>query len=199
MVSQVRAAVGSGEGGNSPSFLAGGGEMGALIRAQDWSSSPLGEPAAWPQSLKTVVRIMLTSRYAMWMGWGEELTFFYNDAYRPTLGVKHPGRSECRPRRSGRRFGRTSAPASRRCSAPERRPGSRRCCLFLERNGYPEETYHTFSYSPLAGRRRRRGRHALRGHRGNRTRHRRAAIDDFAGARLSRWPGPSARRGLAPP
>jgi hypothetical protein len=42
------------------------------------------------RSLKTVVRIMLTLRYAMWMGWGPELTFFYNDAYRPTLGVKHP-------------------------------------------------------------------------------------------------------------
>ena len=60
----------------------------AARRAKNWADSPLGEPAGWPQSLKTVVRIMLTSRYAMWMAWGPELTFLHNDAYRPTLGIK---------------------------------------------------------------------------------------------------------------
>ena len=70
-------------------FLVGDGEMAHHMRAHDWDATPLGRPQDWPQSLKTVVRIMLTSRYAMWMGWGEQLTFFYNDAYRPTLGVKH--------------------------------------------------------------------------------------------------------------
>ena len=69
--------------------LSGGGEMGSLMRAFDWSRTPLGPVETWPQSLRTVVRIMLTSRYAMWMAWGRELTFFCNDAYRPTLGVKH--------------------------------------------------------------------------------------------------------------
>ena len=68
--------------------LAGGGEMGALMRSFDWSSTPLGPVRTWPQSLKTAVRIMLHSRYAMWMAWGPALTFFCNDAYRPTLGVK---------------------------------------------------------------------------------------------------------------
>jgi hypothetical protein len=62
--------------------------MGALMRAKDWSETPLGSPETWPQSLKIVVRIMLTSRYAMWMAWGPQLIFFCNDAYRPTLGVK---------------------------------------------------------------------------------------------------------------
>ena len=66
-----------------PEFLSGGGEMGALMRAHDWSATPLGPPETWPQSLRTVIRILLTSRYQMWMGWGEELSFFYNDAYRP--------------------------------------------------------------------------------------------------------------------
>src|SRR3954466_13391768 len=69
--------------------LSGGGEMGSLMRAFDWSRTPLGSPETWPQSLRTVVRIMLTSRYAMWLGWGPELRFFYNDAYRPALGTKH--------------------------------------------------------------------------------------------------------------
>jgi hypothetical protein len=61
-------------------FLAGGGEMGARMRALDWNKTPLGDPALWPQSLKTIVRMMLDSRYAMWMLWGPELTFFCNDA-----------------------------------------------------------------------------------------------------------------------
>jgi hypothetical protein len=78
-------------GGNRASeFLAGGGELGALMRAKDWSQTPLGPPESWPQSLRTTVQIMLGSRYAMWMGWGQNITFFYNDAYRPTLGTKHP-------------------------------------------------------------------------------------------------------------
>src|ERR1700710_2759139 len=71
-------------------FLRGGGEMGALMRATDWSRTPLGPPEDWPQSLRTTIRILLTSRYQMWMGWGKDLVFLYNDAYRPTLGVKHP-------------------------------------------------------------------------------------------------------------
>ena len=62
--------------------------MSARMRAFDWSKTPLGPPDTWPQSLKTTVRILLTSRFAMWMLWGEGLTFFCNDAYRPTLGVK---------------------------------------------------------------------------------------------------------------
>lgn len=72
-------------------FLSGGGEMGALIRAFDWSSTPLGPPARWPQSLRTVLDIMLRSQSAIFLWWGEELIQFYNDAYRPIPGsAKHP-------------------------------------------------------------------------------------------------------------
>src|SRR5689334_21068866 len=66
------------------------GELGALMNRLDWSTTPLGAPESWPQSLKTAVQIMLTSRYAMFVWWGEELTNLYNDAYRPMLGAKHP-------------------------------------------------------------------------------------------------------------
>src|SRR5262249_19625252 len=69
-------------------FLQGGGSMGARMRAFDWQSTPLGAPESWPLSLKTVVGILLTSRFAMWMAWGPELTFFCNDAYLPTTGIK---------------------------------------------------------------------------------------------------------------
>src|SRR5215470_16829817 len=69
----------------------GSSEMATLMRAFDWESVGLPPADRWPPSLKAVTRILLTSRYAMWMGWGPELRFLYNDAYgRMTLGKKHP-------------------------------------------------------------------------------------------------------------
>ena len=63
----------------------------ALIASTDWSSSPVGPSQGWPGSLRTVLRLMLGSRYAMWMGWGRDLTFFCNDTYaNQTLGAKYP-------------------------------------------------------------------------------------------------------------
>jgi len=77
---------------NSADFLGGGGEMGALIRAHDWSASPVGPPEAWPQALRTVVRLLLNTNYPMFVWWGPELTQLYNDAYRQTMGPeRHPG------------------------------------------------------------------------------------------------------------
>ena len=64
--------------------------MSAVMRARDWASTPLGSPETWPEGLKVPLRMMLTSRFEMWLGWGPEITFFYNDAYIPTLGNKHP-------------------------------------------------------------------------------------------------------------
>ena len=71
-------------------FMAGGGELGALIRAHDWARTSLGPPEHWPRSLKTVVRIMLTSRQPIWIGWGPELVYLYNDPYKSIIGGKHP-------------------------------------------------------------------------------------------------------------
>ncbi|CAN7336166.1 PAS domain-containing protein [Massilia sp. LjRoot122] len=72
-------------------FLSGGGEMGALMRACDWSATPLGEPAGWPTALKTTLRLLLTSNHPMFIWWGPELIQFYNDAYRATLDTRrHP-------------------------------------------------------------------------------------------------------------
>jgi len=72
-------------------FLAGGGEMGALTRAHDWSSNPIGTPDTWPQSLRTAVRILLNTNHPMFIWWGPELIQFYNDAYRQTMGPeRHP-------------------------------------------------------------------------------------------------------------
>jgi len=72
-------------------FLAGGGEMGALTRAHDWSNTSIGPPETWPQSLRVTVRIVLNSRHPMFIWWGPELIQFYNDAYRETMGPeRHP-------------------------------------------------------------------------------------------------------------
>jgi CheY-like chemotaxis protein len=68
-----------------------GGALGKLVHEFDWAKTPLGAMKNWPQSLQNIVRVMLASRFAMWMSWGPELTFLYNDAYaKMTLGKKHP-------------------------------------------------------------------------------------------------------------
>ena len=90
-------------------FLSGGGEVARLIRTFDWTKSDLGPVDGWPQSLKTVVRIMLDSRYAMWLGWGPNLTFLYNDAYaKMTLGPNIPGPWAGPLAKSGAKSGTTS-------------------------------------------------------------------------------------------
>src|SRR5688572_33300424 len=82
---------------HTPDLFAGGGLVGALMRGHDWSDSPLGFPERWPQSLRTVVALLLQSRFPMFVAWGKDLGFLYNEAYAEILGAKHPmalGRSE---------------------------------------------------------------------------------------------------------
>ena len=61
------------------------GAMSLAMRGHDWGASPLGEAHAWPEALKAPLRMMLTSRFEMWLGWGPDLAFFYNDAAIPTV------------------------------------------------------------------------------------------------------------------
>ena len=75
---------------SSLTFLAGGGEMGALMRAFDWSKTPPGDPHTWPQSLRSALGMLLPSKAQIILFWGPEFVVFYNDAYRPTFGAKHP-------------------------------------------------------------------------------------------------------------
>ena len=70
--------------------ISGGHEMGERVRAFDWAQTPAGPIEQWPVSLKTAVRIMLNSRYPMFVWWGRELINFYNDGYIPMLGKRHP-------------------------------------------------------------------------------------------------------------
>ena len=130
-------------------FLSGGGEVGALMRSMDWSQSRLGPVEGWPQSLRTALSICLHSRFELFIWWGPEFIMLYNDAYRQTLAAKHPwalGKpgyevwSEIWP---------TIGPMLERVRQTGEATWSDDLRLILERHGYAEETYHTFSYSPI--------------------------------------------------
>jgi len=123
--------------------------MDRRIRAFDWSTTPLGPIDSWPQSLRTVVNILLSSRYAMWMAWGPELTTLYNDAYRPTLGIKHPGALGKKATEVWPEIWPDIGPRIQTVMETGQATYEEGLLLFLERSGFPEETYHTFSYSPL--------------------------------------------------
>ena len=134
---------------NAVAFLDGGGEMGARMRAYDWTTTPLGPPHTWTQSLRTVVRIMLDSRYAMWMLWGPDLTFFCNDAYLPTVGIKRDWVLGARSDKVWAEIWPDIGPRIEHVRNTGEATWDEGLLLFLERSGYPEETYHTFSYSPV--------------------------------------------------
>ncbi len=134
-----------------PDMFPGNSKMSALMRAHDWKVSQLGPPELWPEGLKAPLRLMLMSRFEMWLGWGEDLRFFYNDAYIPTLGSKHP---DALGQPMSQVWKEVFEEVKDRIISVMRdgvATWDEQLLLFLERNGYPEETYHTFSYSPLIG------------------------------------------------
>ncbi|WP_179334778.1 PAS domain S-box protein [Winogradskyella costae] len=130
-------------------FLQGGGEMGHLIRAKNWSKTPLGDPKNWPQPLKTMVNVLLDSPFGMCIAWGKELTQIYNDAYIPIIGAtKHP-------KALGDSSGETFSEVWNRVASSfdgAMAGGSVRLPNFmlpLNRNGKVENFYFDFSYSPI--------------------------------------------------
>jgi signal transduction histidine kinase len=135
------------------SFLSGGGEMGERMRAFDWSSSPVGPAAQWPQSLKTAVSICIGSRYPIVIWWGNpEYTMFYNDGYIPVLGVtKHPGWLGRSGREAWKEIWSTVGPMLDSVFQTGEATWSEDLLLLMDRNLPREETYFTFSYSPIRG------------------------------------------------
>jgi hypothetical protein len=123
-------------------------EMARAMRAHDWSATPLGDPRAWPDALKIPMRMLLTSKFEMWLGWGPDLCFFYNDAYLPTIGIKHPVMLGRPFREVWAEVYDEVADQVERVRAGEA-TWNDKLLLLLERSGFPEETYHSFSYSPL--------------------------------------------------
>jgi len=132
----------------SSDFLVGDGEMATLIRAKDWSATPLGPMSEWPQSLRTTVSLCLASNFPINIVWGSEHTQIYNDGYRPVCGEAHP-------KALGEPYTVTWSSAWPVIGEPfELALGGRTSFLenqrmFLFRNGYLEETFFTFSHSPI--------------------------------------------------
>jgi signal transduction histidine kinase/DNA-binding response OmpR family regulator len=131
-------------------IFAGGGEMGELMRTLDWSQTPLGPVEQWPQSLRTAVSICLMSRFPMLIWWGPELVMLYNDAYRPILGAnKHPQAMGQRGRECWPEIWDIIGPMLQGVLTQGDATWSENQMLPLDRNGYVEECYFTFSYSPI--------------------------------------------------
>ncbi len=127
-------------------------EMSRLVAEFDWAATPLGPMADWPDSLKAAVRILLTSGFPMWMAWGPDLTILYNDGYRrTTLGKKHPWALGRSAREVWSEIWEDIGPRIERVLETGQASWDEALMLILERSGYSEETYHTFSYSPLSG------------------------------------------------
>jgi signal transduction histidine kinase len=129
--------------------LQGGGEMGERMRAFDWARTPLGPVASWPLSLRTCVRIVLTSRQPMFVWWGDDLINLYNDPYKSIVGGKHPQALGQPARVVWREIWDQVGPRAE--TAIRRNEGTydEALLLIMERHGYEEETYYTFSYSPV--------------------------------------------------
>ena len=133
---------------NNLDSLMGGGSTGALMRALDWSSSPLGHPRNWPQSLRSVVGLLLQSQFPMFIAWGKDLGFLYNDPYAEILGAKHP-------KALGSRFydiwSEIWADISPLIDAAMNGQATYRedLSLVMNRKGFDEQTWFTFSYSPV--------------------------------------------------
>jgi PAS domain S-box-containing protein len=143
-------APGDPAGPESLSFLAAGGEMGERMRAFDWSCSPLGPPEGWPPALKTATGILLSSKFPMFLAWGPELRFLYNDAYIDVLGGKHPAALGHAFEDIWADIWHDLEPLVRRALAGES-TYFENLPLTMTRKGFAEQTWFTFSYSPLRG------------------------------------------------
>ena len=135
---------------NRLDFLSGGGEMGERIRNFDWTTTPLGDPETWDQGLKTCVRIILTSAQPMFVWWGPSLINIYNDTYAQIMGKKHPAGLGARAQDVWSELWDLLVP---KIKSVERNEGTYDDSFFfiMERKGFSEEVYVSFSYSPAPG------------------------------------------------
>ena len=120
------------------------------MRSLDWSRSPLGHPSDWSQSLRSVVALMLGSKFPMFVAWGSELGFLYNDAYAAILGAKHPQAMGSRFEDIWKEIWSDVGPLAHRALQGEA-TWLEDLPLTMNRKGYDEQTWFTFSYSPVRG------------------------------------------------
>ncbi len=132
-------------------WLVGGGEMGALMRSTDWSETKLGPVEHWPTSLRTMLGVVLGSRFPMLLWWGPDLLHLYNDAYRPILRDKHPASLAAPAAEVWAEVWDVAGPMARSVQEGGPATWTEDLQLFINSGGMAEETYFTFSYSPVPG------------------------------------------------
>ncbi|MGA9737635.1 MAG: response regulator [Candidatus Sulfotelmatobacter sp.] len=133
-----------------PGWLAGGGTLGRLIRERDWSLTSLGPIESWPQSLKTSVNLILSSQHPMWIGWGKDATFLYNDAYLHVLSLaKHPWALGRPASEVWAEIWDVCGPLADKVFEKGEASFVDDVRLFMNRGDLLEETYYSFSYSPI--------------------------------------------------
>jgi signal transduction histidine kinase len=131
-------------------FLAGGGELGALMRAHDWTATPLGPLSNWPDSLKTTLRLLLTTNHPMFIFWGAELLQFYNDAYRRTMGPeRHPSALGGRGRECWDEVWPIIGPQIEFVMTGRGATWHESQLVPVTRHGKREDVWWTYSYSPI--------------------------------------------------
>ncbi|WP_405384222.1 ATP-binding protein [Maribacter sp. LLG6340-A2] len=132
-------------------FLEDGGEMGELMRNRDWSKTPIGFPETWPQTLRTTISIILNSPFPMFLFWGKKLKCFYNDAYRPSLGIngKHPSILGMSGKEAWPEIWDDISPLLHQVTDKGESIWRENQLIPIFRNGQIEDVYWTFSYSPV--------------------------------------------------
>ncbi|OAQ38754.1 hypothetical protein A5893_11945 [Pedobacter psychrophilus] len=136
---------------NQLKFLNNGGEMGKLIRERDWSQTPIGKPETWPQSLRTTLSIVLSSKFPGFIFWGKDLLGFYNDAFRPSLGNegKHPHILGLKGEEAWSETWDIIEPLLSKVYNTGEATWSEDHLIPIFRNNRLEDVYWTFSYSPI--------------------------------------------------
>ncbi|MDQ2719104.1 MAG: PAS domain-containing protein [Bacteroidota bacterium] len=133
----------------SLNFLSGGGKMGEFVRTMDWSQTSVGDPAGWPQSLRTSVSICLNSNSPLLIWWGKDLVKIYNDAYRDLIATKHPKAMGANGADVWPEILPNVLPMLKDILKDGKASGLEDQLLVIERNGRPEVCYFTFSYSAI--------------------------------------------------
>ncbi len=130
-------------------WVSGGGEMGELIRTFDWARTPLGPLESWPQSLRSAVSILLPSKAQIVMFWGPDLIALYNDAYRPVFGRKHPSALGMPAREAWSELWDDLKPLFESVLQTGEAFWASDRYFYMERFGFPEETFFDVSYDPI--------------------------------------------------